>query len=77
MCQNASNFTVHPRNIIKRTNPEWESTGWIKWMHRHIRVAESRYDKYNKVACAPRKDSDHPGHPPRLIKVFGVHLKGR
>ena len=24
--------------------------------------------------CAPSKDSDQPGHPPSLIKVFAVHL---
>ena len=28
------------------------------------------------MACAPRKDSDQPGHPPSLITVFAVHIKG-
>ena len=27
-----------------------------------------RYDKTNKMACAPSEDSDQPGHPPSLIK---------
>ena len=25
--------------------------------------------------CAPSKDSDHPGHPPSLIRVFAVRMK--
>ena len=26
--------------------------------------------------CAPSKDSDQPGHPPSLIRVFTVRLMG-
>ena len=29
-------------------------------------------DKTNKMACAPSEDSDQPGHPPSLIRVFVV-----
>ena len=29
-------------------------------------------DKINKMACAPSEDSDQPGHPPSLIRVFAV-----
>ena len=28
-----------------------------------------------KMACAPSKDPDQPGHPPSLIKVFAVRMK--
>ena len=31
--------------------------------------------KSNKVACAPSEDSDQPGHPPSLIRVFAVRMK--
>ena len=31
---------------------------------------ELRHDKTNKMACAPSEDSDQPGHPPSLIRVF-------
>ena len=34
------------------------------------------HDKTNKVTCAPSKDSDQPGHPPSLIRVFTVHSMG-
>ena len=27
------------------------------------------------MACAPSKDSDQPGHPPSLIRVFAVRMK--
>ena len=34
------------------------------------------HDKTNKMACAPSKDSDQPGHPPSLIRVFAVRSMG-
>ena len=34
---------------------------------------EPPHDKTNKIACAPSEDSDQPGHPPSLIRVFAVH----
>ena len=27
------------------------------------------------MTCAPSKDSDQPGHPPSLIRVFAVRMK--
>ena len=38
-------------------------------------IIEPLHDKTNKVACAPSKDSDQPGHPPSLIRVFAVRMK--
>ena len=35
---------------------------------------EPPHDKTNKVACAPSKDSDQPGHLPSPIRVFAVLL---
>ena len=29
----------------------------------------------NKMACTPSEDSDQPGHPPCLIRVFAVRMK--
>ena len=31
--------------------------------------------KPKKIDCAPSKDSDQPGHPPSLIRVFAVRMK--
>ena len=33
---------------------------------------EPAHDKIYKMACAPSEDSDQPGHPPSLIRVFAV-----
>ena len=37
---------------------------------------EPSHDKTNKMACAPREDTDQSGHPPSLIRVFAVRLMG-
>ena len=35
----------------------------------------SRLKTNQQNDCAPSEDSDHPGHPPTLIKVFVVRMK--
>ena len=35
---------------------------------------EPPHDKTNKIAGAPSEDSDQPGHPPSLIRVFAVRM---
>ena len=36
---------------------------------------EPWHDKTNNLSdCAPSEDSDQPGHPPSLIRVFAVHM---
>ena len=39
-------------------------------------IFEPPHDKTNKMACAPSEDSDQPGHPPSLIRVFAVRSVG-
>ena len=36
---------------------------------------EPAQDKTNKMTCAPSEDSDQPGHPASLIRVFAVRMK--
>ena len=31
--------------------------------------------KADKMACTPSDDSDEPGHPPSLIRIFTVRMK--
>ena len=38
-------------------------------------INEPPRDKTNRMACVPSKDSDQPGHPPSLIRVFPVRMK--
>ena len=40
------------------------------------KVIEPPHDKSNEMACAPSEDSDQPGHPPSLIRVFAVRWMG-
>ena len=35
---------------------------------------EPPHDKTKKITCAPSEDSDQPGHPPSLIRVFPLHM---
>ena len=43
--------------------------------HSEANKVELPHDKTNKMACAPSEDSDQPGHPPSLIRVFAVCMK--
>ena len=38
-------------------------------------LIELRHDKTKQNGCAPSDDSDQPGHPPSLIRVFAVRRK--
>ena len=38
-------------------------------------IIEPPHDKTNEMACAPNENSDQPGHPPSLIRVFAVRMK--
>ena len=38
-------------------------------------LIEPLRDKTNKMACASSEDSDQPGHPPSLIRVFAARMK--
>ena len=41
-----------------------------------LRLFEPPRDKTNNMVCAPSEDSDQPGRPPSLIRVFvAVHMK--
>ena len=37
---------------------------------------EPPHDKTNKMFFVPSEDSDQPGHPPSLIRVFAVRSLG-
>ena len=37
---------------------------------------EPPHNKTNKMTCAPSEDSDQPGYPPCLIRVFVVRSMG-
>ena len=43
-----------------------------KWLNI---IIEPPHDKTNEMIWAPSEDSDQPGHPPSLIRVFAVCMK--
>ena len=48
---------------IQRTYKVWMIKIWVAtWQNQHSE-------------CAPSEDSDQPGHPPSLIRVFAVRMK--
>ena len=48
-------------------------TAYVDSRKKHF---EPPYDKTNKMTFVPSKDSDQPGHPPSLIRVFAVRSMG-
>ena len=58
------------------------SPRWIVWMararhfflHANIDIWAATWENQQNE-CAPSGDSDQPGHPPSLIRVFAVHMK--
>ena len=60
-------------NYIDKRCPGGEVVDWSSGTEKMI--IEQPHDKTNKMACAPIEDSDQPGRPPSLIRVFAVHMK--
>ena len=50
------------------------STGKTRY-GRSALLFEPAHDKTNKVTCVPSKDSDQPGHPTSLIRVFTLRIE--
>ena len=50
---------------------------YLKNIGKMSMINEPQHDKTNKMICAPSDDSDQPGHPPILIRVFAVRSMGR
>ena len=47
----------------------------IWWPGNYVLLTGPPHDKTNKMTCAPSEDSDQPGHPPSLVRVFAVRMK--
>ena len=45
------------------------------FFHALTGMYEPPHDKTNKITFEPSEDSDQPGHPPSLIRVFAVRTK--
>ena len=49
---------------------------WIFILAKGAVINELPRGKTNKMAYVPSEDSDQPGHPPSLIRVFAVRSTG-
>ena len=47
----------------------------LLWHREEAQKNELHHEKTNKMTCAPSQDSDQPGHPLSLIRVFAVRNK--
>ena len=61
------------KNHIHRSKLKFTCTSSLMPFTR-LQFAPPR-DKTNQVVCVPSEDSDQPGHPPSLIRVFAVRMK--
>ena len=63
---------IHYQQI---SNSLWQLSFLVCFHSFSHRKFEPPHDKTNKMACAPNEDSDQPGHPPSLIRVFAIRMK--
>ena len=67
---------------VNRAKHEWP-VEQIRWnlirdiLYFSIKTCEPPHDKKNnnKMTCVPSEDSDQPGHPPSLIRIFALCMK--
>ena len=48
---------------------------WDQWAHSRLFQIWAPSWQNQQCGCAPSEDSDQPGHPPSLIRVFAVRMK--
>ena len=69
-----------PRSSVVMLPDHLDMTIVVNWdikpqIVQNKNTSEPPHDKTNKMVCAPSEDSDQPGHPPSLIRVFTVRTK--
>ena len=69
--------TLKPKEVVSLLIDDDELQNKSKnLVHFLFSIFEPPHDKTNNMTCAPSKDSDQPGHPPSLIRVFAVLSMG-
>ena len=78
-CAFILHFTSTDQRDIPMTMTDWPDTSGPypdsdkTYHNKHTNVPP--HDKTSNMTCAPSEDSDQPGHPPSLIRVFAVRMK--
>ena len=80
LCGNSSHTCKKVRSGCTLSAIHSTSFGHItEWENYNVKILgwfpSLKFDLINKMACAPSKDSDQPGHPPSLIRVFAARMK--
>ena len=63
------------RNVVEKKTVRMRGMTSVKVSRLLGDTFELPCEKTNKMACAPSENSDQPGHPPSLIRVFAVRMK--
>ena len=63
----------NPNSDVNQTLEE-RTSKILRRQHRHFKSWAASW-RNQQSACAPSEDSDQPGHPPNLIRVFVVRMK--
>ena len=88
-CKEKSTYTYSYKQRMSEDSYLYESSYCIKETVYQRVIADEMcfllFEKHNSIwattwqnqqnECAPSKDSDQPGHPPCLIRVFAAHMK--
>ena len=78
------NMAKTPDSVGSPTQRKWHKTvksnyslsaGYLLDEKGNNNAYMSRDRQNQQNGCAPSEDSDQPGHPPSLIRVFAVHMK--
>ena len=58
-------------------NKKLQEVGYNSFVHRckHLKMKWAASWQNQQSDCAPSEDSDKPGHPPSLIRVYAVRMK--
>ena len=76
MAPSLNTFKKSRLNVYWRRHTHKFYPACCEWYnHRAEKPYEPHHDKTSQMECAPSEDSDQPGHPPSLIRVFAVRLK--
>ena len=68
-----NDFILGSTRNVKKNVMKCICAAYVDSRRKHF---EPPHDKTNKMTFVPSEDSDHPGHPPSLIRVSAVRSVG-
>ena len=68
-----NDFILGSTRNVKKNVMKYIYAAYVDPRKKHF---EPPHDKTSKMTFVPSEDSDHPGHPPSLIRVFAARSVG-